>query len=127
MIDLPGVSSSGVQNGLGVVKDDQDLLGGKEGSEGCQVLGVFNPCACNLGEPGKEMGTRSWELIAPDESTVVSKSFFDPVVVENSESNRRFADPSCTDESDGFQVFGESDDPFNQIIASETSPRGRGR
>ena len=48
-------------------------------------------------------------------------------MVENSESNGRFADPSCTYESDGFQVFGESDDLLNQIIASKTGPWRRGR
>ena len=121
-IDFLGVCSFGVEDGFCVIKDDHHLLGGKEWSQWCQVLGVFNPCADNLGEPGKEMGTRSWELIASDESTVLAKSFFDPVVVKNCESDGRFADPSCADESNGFQVFGESDDPFNQIITSKTGP-----
>ena len=74
------------------------------------------------------MGTRSWELITTDESTVLAESVFDPTVVENSESNGRFPNPSCTDESDGFEPFGESDDLVDQPFTSETIPgRRRGQ
>jgi hypothetical protein len=54
-IDFPGIRSLGIQNGLGVIEDNEDLLGGEGGSQGCQVLGVFNPCTDYLGESGEEM------------------------------------------------------------------------
>ena len=56
------------------------------------------------------MGTRSRKLIAAYESTVFAESFLYPVVVEDGESDGCFPNASCTDESDGLQVFGESDD-----------------
>ena len=42
--------------------------------------------------------------MAADESMILSKSFFDPVVVEDSESNRHFPNPPCPGENDGFEV-----------------------
>ena len=126
-IDLLGVCSFWVKNRLGVVEDKEDLLGGKEGSERCEVLGVFHPCTDNLGQSGKELGARGLESIAADESTVPAESFFDPIVVEDFESNGCLPDPPCTDESDRLEVFSESDHLLNQLVASETAPRGRGR
>ena len=38
-----------------------------------------------------------------------------------------FPDPSCTDDSDGFEVFDKSDEIFNQIVASRADSRRRGR
>ena len=73
------------------------------------------------------MGTRRRELIATDESSVFAKSSFDPIVVKDGEGDGCFPDSPCTDESDGFQVFGESDDLLDQFIAPETMPWGRGR
>ena len=71
---------------------------------------------------------RSRELFAAEESTVLAKSLFDPVVVENGESNRCFPDPSRTDESDWLEVFGESDDLLDQFVPPETVPgRRRGK
>jgi hypothetical protein len=57
----------------------------------------------------------------------VAKSIFNPIVVEDGESNGRLPDASCADESDGFEVFSEPDDLFNQFVTSETVPRRRGR
>ena len=126
-IDLLGVRSLRVENGLRVVQDYEHLVGRKEGSQGCQIVGVFDPRADDLGEPGEEMSTRGWELIATDESTVVAKSFFDPIVVENCEGNGCFPDPPCADEGDRFQIFGKTDNLLNQLIPSKTDPWGRGR
>ena len=70
---------------------------------------------------------RSWKLITGDESTVLSKSLFDPLVVEDSEGNRRLSDPSRPDESDGLEAFSKFDDRLNQLIASEKVPRRWGR
>ena len=52
-VDLLGVWSFGVENGLGVVEDKE---GGKEGSERCEILGVFDPCTDSLGQSGEELG-----------------------------------------------------------------------
>jgi hypothetical protein len=73
------------------------------------------------------VSARSRKLITTDKSAVIAKSVFDPTVVEDSESNRRFPDPPRTDESDGFEVFGESDDLLNQLVTPEKVPGGRGR
>ena len=75
-IDLLGIRSLRVQDGFGVVEDDEHLLEGKEGSQGCQVLWVFNTRTNDLEESGKEMSTRRWKLITTDESSVLAKSLF---------------------------------------------------
>jgi hypothetical protein len=82
-IDIFSIWSFGVQNGLSVVEDKKHIFGGKEGSQGSQVLEIFNPRTDNLGESGKEMSTGSEKPVTADESTVVAKSIFDPIVVEN--------------------------------------------
>ena len=69
------------------------------------------------------MGKRSWELVATDESTILAKSFPDPTVVEDGESNSCFTNPPCPNKSDGFEVFGESNDILDQLVASETVAR----
>ena len=66
------------------------------------------------------------ELVATDESTVVSKPLLDAVVVEDGQSNGGFPDPSWTDESDWSKAFREVDDLLNQFVASETGPWWRG-
>jgi hypothetical protein len=73
------------------------------------------------------MSVRGWKLVAANESAVVAKPFLDPIVVEDGESNRRLADPPCANKSGGFEVLSESDDPFNQLVSSETVPRRRRR
>jgi hypothetical protein len=67
------------------------------------------------------------KLIAADKSPVIAKSIFDPIVVEYSEGNRRFPNPPRSDESDGFEVFCESDNLLDQLVTPETVPGGRGR
>jgi hypothetical protein len=71
------------------------------------------------------MRARSWELIAADESTVIAKPGLDAIVVEDGESDGGFPNPSCTDEGDGFEVFGETNELLDQFIASKKVP-GRG-
>ena len=73
------------------------------------------------------MGTGSRKLIATDESTVLAKSFFYPLVVKDSESDRSFPNPPRTNEGDRFKAFSESDNFLNQFIAPKTVPRRRGR
>jgi hypothetical protein len=87
----------------------------------------LDPGTKDLGESGEEMSARSGKLITTDKPSVLAKSIFDPIVVEDSEGNRRFPDPPCTNESDGFDVFGESDNLLDQLVTPETVPRGRGR
>ena len=88
-IDLFSVSSFWVENKLGVVEAEKDLLGGNEG------------------------GTRSQKFIRADESTVDAKLLFNPIVVEDFESNRCLPDPTCTNERDVFDVFSEFDYLFD--------------
>jgi len=70
---------------------------------------------------------RSGELVATDESTVTAEPFLDSVVVEDSQSDGRFPDPACTDESNRRVVFSVADDPLDQLVASETRLRRWGR
>ena len=63
-------------------------------SQGGQILRVFDPRTDDLGESAEEMSARGGELIAADEPTVVSKPFLDAIVVEDSQSDGRFPNPS---------------------------------
>ena len=121
-VDLLGVGPLGVEDGLGVIEDYEHLLGDKEGSQGGETLGVFEPCTDDLRKAGEEMSTRGWELVTTDEPTIVAEPCLDATIVENREGDRRFPDPSCTNESDGFQVFGEANNVLDQLIAPETGP-----
>ena len=73
------------------------------------------------------MSTRGRELIAADESTVVAEPMLDPVVVEDSEGNRRFSNSACTDEGNWGEVSGQTDDTLDKLLASEADPRRLGR
>ena len=73
------------------------------------------------------MNKRGWELVASDEPTILTKPLLDAMVMKNGQSDGRLADPTSTDESDWSQVFGETDDPSDQFVASEAGPWGRGR
>jgi hypothetical protein len=52
-------------------------------------------------------------LVTANESTIIAEPFLDSIVVEHVERDRCLPDPPCTDESDRFEVFGESDDCLN--------------
>ena len=117
----------GVENGLGIIENYEHLLGGKEGSKGFHILGIFDPRTDDLGETGEEMGAGSGELVATDKSTIGAKSILDAFVVEDGEGDRCLPDPTCTNESDRFEGFSESNDLLDQLLASETGPRCRGR
>ena len=62
------------------------------------------------------------ELFATDEPTFLAKPLLDPIVVEDSQGDRSFAEPSCADESNRGGVFSEAND-LNQFIASKDGPR----
>ena len=72
------------------------------------------------------MGEGGRELVASDEPTIVTETLLDAVVVEDCESDGCLADPSWTDESNRGEVFSETNNLLNQIIASTTGPRRRG-
>ena len=63
-------------------------------------------------------------MITTYESTVVTESFFDAIVVEDRQSDGRLPDSASANESDRCEVFGQTDD---QLAASEAGPRCRGR
>ena len=73
------------------------------------------------------MRVRRWELVATDESTVVTEPVLDPIVVEDLECDRSFPNPTCTEESDGFEIFCKTNDGLNYVITSETGPGWRRR
>ena len=49
-------------------------------------------------------------MVATDESTFVTKSLLDSIVVENSQGNAGLPNPSGTDESNWTKAFSEMDD-----------------
>ena len=59
------------------------------------------------------MDTRCRELITTDESPVIAVLVLNAMVMENSEGDGRFPNPPCTNESDGFKVFSETDNLFD--------------
>ena len=73
------------------------------------------------------MSARGRELVATDKPTVGSKRCLDAIVVEDGESDGRFSNPPCTDESDWGEIFCKANDLLDQIVASETGPRWWGR
>ena len=87
---------------------------------------MFYPCTDGLGELSQEMNARGRELIAADESTVVTEPLLNPVVVEDGEGSRCFSDSTCTDEGDWGEVFGQTDDTLDKVLASEAGPRRLG-
>ena len=57
-VNLVGVCSLGVKDGLGVVKDYEQFLRGQEVTEWCQIPGVFHPRTDDYRQPAKEIGGR---------------------------------------------------------------------
>ena len=49
-------------------------------------------------------------MVATDESTVVTEPLFDPIVMKDGQSDRRLSNPTSTDGSSGYEVFGQADD-----------------
>ena len=88
---------------------------------------MFYPCTNGLGELSQEMSARGRELIAADESTVVAEPMLDTTVVEDGKGNRRFSNSACTDEGDWSEVFCETDDTLDKVLAPEADPRRLGR
>lgn len=58
---------------------------------------------------------------------MITESLFDTIVMESGDSDGCLADPTDTDESDGREVFGRTDNLLNQLTTSETGLRRRGR
>ena len=59
------------------------------------------------------MDRRGRELVAPDESTFVAKSFLDPIVMKNGQDDTGLPNPSNTDESDWTEAFSEMNNPLD--------------
>ena len=68
----------------------------------------------------------SGELVAADESTVVSEPLLDAIVVKGGQSDSCFPDPPWTDEGEWSEIFCEADDFLDKFVASETGPWGWG-
>ena len=73
------------------------------------------------------MAERRWEPITTDESTLVAKPLFDAMVMEDIHGDRSLPNPAGTDESEWGEVFCETDDLIDQLVASEENPRWPGR
>ena len=73
------------------------------------------------------MGLCGRELIAADESTFVSKSLLDVVVVKDGQGDGRFPDPPWTNESNWGEVVCITNYPLDQAITTKAGPWWRGR
>ena len=73
------------------------------------------------------MSGRSWELVTSNESTILAELLLDAMVMKNSASDRRLANPASTDESNRSEIFRVTDDLPDQLITSEAGPRWRWR
>jgi len=62
-------------------------------------------------------------LVAADKPTIVTKSSFDAIVVEDGQSSGSLANSASTDQSDWAQVFCETNNYFDQVVTSEEDPR----
>ena len=90
-----------------------------------EILGVFGTCANDLGEPMEEMSGGGWELVATDKPTILAEQFLDAIMVEDGQNDRRFANPTNTNESSWSEVFYETNDSLDQLVAPKV-PRRRG-
>ena len=73
------------------------------------------------------MSGRGREPVATNEPAVVSEPLPNAVVVENIQSDGCFPGSFCTYESDRGEIFGETNNLLDQLVTSETGPRGWGR
>ena len=71
------------------------------------------------------MSERGWELVASDEPTVLAESLLDAAMMKNGQSDGCLADSAGTNESDRSEVFRKIEDPLDQLVTSEASPRRR--
>ena len=62
------------------------------------------------------------ELVASNKPTVLAKPLLDAMMMENSQCDGCLADSASTNKSDRSQILGETDDLFDQLVTSETSP-----
>ena len=67
------------------------------------------------------------ELVAADESTIVSETLLDAIVVEDGQSDGCFPDSPRTNESERSDAFRKVNNLLYQLVASEAGPRWRGR
>ena len=72
------------------------------------------------------MGEGGRELVASNKPTIVAETSLDAVVVEGCKSNGCLTGPSWTDQSNWGEVFSETNDLLNQVVASTAGPWRRG-
>ena len=73
------------------------------------------------------MSRRGGELIAANESTVVAEPSFDAIVMKDGQGDGCLSDSADTNESDGCEVFGQTDDLLDQLATTEAGSWRRGR
>ena len=69
------------------------------------------------------MWGRGREFVTANKSAVMTEPLLDPVVMENGQGDRGFADSTNTDERDWGEVLSEVDYLLDQPVASEERPR----
>ena len=65
------------------------------------------------------------ELVATDESAIITESLLYAIVVEGGKSDTGLADSTGTNESERSEAFCKTGDPLDQLVSSEEGPRRR--
>ena len=73
------------------------------------------------------MSAQRGELVATDESAIVTESLSDAIVMEDGQSDGCLANPTDTNEGDRCEVFSQTENLLNQLVTSKPDPRRRGR
>ena len=73
------------------------------------------------------MSAGSGKLVATDEATIVTESLLEAIMMKGGQSDGGLADTASANESDGRQVFRQTDDLLYQFLTSKTDPWRRGR
>lgn len=107
--------------GLGVVMDHKHFLRGKGGSYRGQVLWVFSARTGDIGGLSKKISTRSGELVA-GMSRRLSPSRGLVGLRWRTVGAIEVSPTSCTNESDGFEIFNETNDALARFVASKARP-----
>ena len=58
------------------------------------------------------MGTRRWELVTTNESTIITKPLLDAIVMEDGKGDGSLPNATWSDESEGVEIVCKVNDPL---------------
>ena len=66
------------------------------------------------------MSEHGWELVASDEPKLLAKPLFDTIMMKDGQSDGCLTNPVSTNESNWGKIFGETNNPLDQLVTPET-------